>query len=106
MTWYTGDTRYDTALAVGFGIVAFTAVAALFVKTPYGRFADEKFGVGLDPRLGWFLMELPAPVTFGKSKTPSTASAPSAPEAMSSFATPTRSSWTTTSPAVTSEPGV
>ena len=64
MTWYTGDPQYDTALAVAFGIVAVTAVSALFVKTPYGRFADDRFGVGLDPRLGWFLMELPAPLTF------------------------------------------
>jgi len=64
MTWYTGDPQYDTPLTIAFGIVAFTAVSALFVKTPYGRFADDKFGVGLDPRLGWFLMELPAPLTF------------------------------------------
>jgi 3-oxo-5-alpha-steroid 4-dehydrogenase 1 len=64
MTWYTGNSQYDTALTFAFGIVAVTAVSALFVETPYGRFADDKFGVGLDPRLGWFLMELPAPVTF------------------------------------------
>ena len=61
---YTGDPAYDGALALAFGIVAFTAVAAHFIKTPYGRFADESFGIALDPRLGWFLMELPAPVTF------------------------------------------
>ena len=64
MTWYTGDAAYDTTLAVAFAIVAVAAAVALFVRTPYGRFADEKFGASLDPRLGWFLMELPASVVF------------------------------------------
>lgn len=64
MTWYTGDPTYDTALAVAFAIVVVTVVAALFIDTPYGRFADERFGVSIDPRLGWFLMELPAPLAF------------------------------------------
>jgi 3-oxo-5-alpha-steroid 4-dehydrogenase 1 len=64
MTWYTGDPTYDTALAIGFAIVAVIAVAALFIQTPYGRFADDKYGISLDPRLGWFLMELPSMVVF------------------------------------------
>ena len=64
MTWYTGDPTYDTALAIGFAIVVATAIATLFTNTPYGRFADDKYGVSLDPRLGWFLMELPAMVVF------------------------------------------
>ncbi len=64
MSWYTGDPTYDTALTVAFAIVAVTAVSALFVKTPYGRFADARFGFSLDPRLGWFLMELPATLAF------------------------------------------
>ncbi len=64
MIWYSGDSTYDTALAVGFGIVAFTTIAAFFVQSPYGRFADENQGISLDPRLGWFLMELPAPLSF------------------------------------------
>jgi 3-oxo-5-alpha-steroid 4-dehydrogenase 1 len=64
MTWYTGDSFYDTALTIGFGIALLTALASRFVQTPYGRFADESFGVSLDPRLGWFLMELPATLVF------------------------------------------
>jgi 3-oxo-5-alpha-steroid 4-dehydrogenase 1 len=64
MTWYTGDETYDTALTIAFAIVAVTAISALFVRTPYGRFADDKFGASLDPRLGWFLMELPASLLF------------------------------------------
>lgn len=61
---YTGDPRYDTLLAAGFAIALGTAIAGHFVKTPYGRFADESGSVSLDPRIGWFLMELPAPVFF------------------------------------------
>ncbi len=64
MQWATGDSTYDTALTVAFAIVAVTAVSAIFVKTPYGRFADAKYGVSLDPRLGWMLMELPATIAF------------------------------------------
>ena len=47
MTWYTGDATYDTALTVAFAIVAVAAAVAPFVRTPYGRFADERFGVSL-----------------------------------------------------------
>jgi 3-oxo-5-alpha-steroid 4-dehydrogenase 1 len=64
MPTYTGDASYDLVLTLAFGIVVFTAVSALFVQTPYGRFANESYGVSLDPRLGWFLMELPALVSF------------------------------------------
>ncbi|MCP5044390.1 MAG: 3-oxo-5-alpha-steroid 4-dehydrogenase [bacterium] len=61
---YTGDPVFDTALGIGFAIAAVTAVAACFIETPYGRFADKSYGVSLDPRLGWFLMELPASLAF------------------------------------------
>lgn len=64
LNWYTGDIPYDTALTLAFAIVAVTVVGALFVQTPYGRFADGRYGISLDPRLGWFLMELPASVAF------------------------------------------
>jgi len=60
----TGDPGYDVPLAIAIAIALLTAVAAPFVKTPYGRFADARFGVSLDPRLGWFLMELPASIAF------------------------------------------
>lgn len=64
MPTFSGDPTFDLAATTGFALVAVTAVAALFVKTPYGRFADARWGLSLDPRLGWFLMELPAPVVF------------------------------------------
>ena len=64
MSWYTGNTAYDTVLTIAFGLVAFVLAAAPFVQSPYGRFASKRFGVNLDPRLGWFLMELPATLSF------------------------------------------
>lgn len=64
MSWYTGDRTYDTVLTIAFGLVAFVVLAAPFVQSPYGRFASKRFGINLDPRLGWFLMELPATVSF------------------------------------------
>lgn len=64
MTWYTGDPTYDTVLAAALGLAGLVALTAPFVPTPYGRFASERFGLALDPRIGWFLMELPATLSF------------------------------------------
>jgi 3-oxo-5-alpha-steroid 4-dehydrogenase 1 len=62
--WYSGNEVYDAVLAASFGLVAVVAVVAPLVKTPYGRFADPRWGVALSPRLGWFLMELPSTLVF------------------------------------------
>ena len=60
----TGDASYDLALTIALAIFVVTVAASFFVVTPYGRFADSRFGLSLDPRLGWFLMELPATLAF------------------------------------------
>jgi 3-oxo-5-alpha-steroid 4-dehydrogenase 1 len=60
----TGDDAYDIPLTIAFAIVLLTTLSAPFVPTPYGRFASTRFGIALDPRLGWFLMELPATIAF------------------------------------------
>lgn len=58
-------TRFDEiAFFAAFGIVLATVIGAAFIQTPYGRFANDRWGLSLDPRLGWFLMELPASVVF------------------------------------------
>jgi 3-oxo-5-alpha-steroid 4-dehydrogenase 1 len=62
MRWYTGDLIFDTVLAAGFAMVVLTVISLLFMKAPYGRFGSGKLGVS--PRLGWFLMELPAMLSF------------------------------------------
>ena len=64
MNWYTGNTFFDTLLTVAFCIVGATIIASFFIQTPYGRFGDRFPGISLSPRLGWFLMELPASVVF------------------------------------------
>jgi 3-oxo-5-alpha-steroid 4-dehydrogenase 1 len=64
MAFYTGDPFYDTVLACALAFVAMVAIAAWFVPSPYGRFSSGRYGLRLDPRLGWILMELPAPLVF------------------------------------------
>lgn len=64
MRWYTGDPVYDTLLAGALGAAALVFLISWFLPSPYGRFASPRFGVGLDPRLGWCLMELPATLSF------------------------------------------
>ena len=62
--WYTGDPTYDSILTLAFGLVVLVFIGAACMKSPYGRFASDKWGVNLSPRLGWFLMELPATLSF------------------------------------------
>jgi len=64
MTWYTGNATYDTVLAIGFAFAAFTLLGSLFVASPYGRFSSSRMGITLNPKLGWWLMEIPATVVF------------------------------------------
>jgi 3-oxo-5-alpha-steroid 4-dehydrogenase 1 len=64
MRWYTGDVTYDTLLAAALAFAAFVFAISWVLPSPYGRFASTRFGVSLGPRLGWFLMELPATLSF------------------------------------------
>jgi 3-oxo-5-alpha-steroid 4-dehydrogenase 1 len=64
MDWCTGNTTYDTWLTVALGYALFAGVASIFIPSPYGRFASTRYGIRLGPRLGWFLMELPAVPVF------------------------------------------
>ncbi len=64
MDWYTGNTTYDTVLTIGFAIAALVIVGGLFRQSPYGRFGATARGVNLSPKLGWWLMEIPATVVF------------------------------------------
>jgi 3-oxo-5-alpha-steroid 4-dehydrogenase 1 len=64
MQWYTGDVTYDTLLACALGFAGFVFLISWFLPSPYGRFGSPRFGVSLSGRLGWFLMELPATLSF------------------------------------------
>lgn len=43
-----------------------TAVALLFIPSPYGRYSEsgQTWGPQINPRLGWFIMESPASLVF------------------------------------------
>ncbi|QUR65789.1 methyltransferase [Mycobacterium spongiae] len=64
MNWYTGNTTYDTVLTIALGIAALVIIGGLFMQSPYGRFGATARGVNLNPKLGWWLMEIPATVVF------------------------------------------
>ncbi len=64
LRWYTGDPTYDTLLAVALVYALGVFAASWFLPAPYGRFASKKFGLSLNPRVGWFLMELPSTLSF------------------------------------------
>ena len=65
MNWYTGNTTFDTVLTIGFVFAALTIIGGAFMpQTPYGRFGTDKWGMALNPKFGWWLMEIPATVVF------------------------------------------
>ncbi|MFD7847517.1 3-oxo-5-alpha-steroid 4-dehydrogenase [Nocardia sp. NPDC059764] len=64
MHWYTGNTVYDTVLTIEIVIAALVLVGAFVGQSPYGRFGTNAPGLNLNPKLGWWLMEIPATVAF------------------------------------------
>ncbi|BBY32768.1 3-oxo-5-alpha-steroid 4-dehydrogenase [Mycolicibacter minnesotensis] len=64
MHWYTGNTVYDTVLTAAFAFAAFVIVGGFFGQSSYGRFSTTKLGLNLNPKFGWWLMEIPATVVF------------------------------------------
>jgi 3-oxo-5-alpha-steroid 4-dehydrogenase 1 len=64
MNWYTGNTIYDSVVTIGLAIAALVIIGGLFRQSPYGRFGTAAPGLSLNPKLGWWLMEIPATVVF------------------------------------------
>ena len=64
MEYLMQESTYDTVLNGAFIYAAVILVGAFFVRAPYGRFASEQWGVSVSPKWGWFLMELPATLSF------------------------------------------
>lgn len=64
MNWYTGNTVYDTVLTAAFAFTAFVIIGGFFAQSSYGRFSSTNLGFNLNPKLGWWLMEIPATVVF------------------------------------------
>ena len=65
-----GDAAYASAVAAGLAFAAAAAAGSLVFKSPYGKLTEGSAlggampALNLDPRLGWFLMELPATLSF------------------------------------------
>lgn len=57
------DPLYDTVLAIAFLTVILAAIGSLILIAPYGRFGTSS-GFELNPKLGWWLMEIMATVSF------------------------------------------
>lgn len=64
MDFLITQSSYNTALLIAGIYLVLVFVGCFFVKAPYGRFASDKLGFSLSPRMGWFLMELPATLSF------------------------------------------
>jgi 3-oxo-5-alpha-steroid 4-dehydrogenase 1 len=64
MAWLMSAEGYKTILIGSFIYAGLILIGALMSKAPYGRFGEEGKALSLSPRLGWFLMELPATLSF------------------------------------------
>lgn len=66
MSWYTGNTIYDTLLFVGFIFALLVFLSSKYGTAKYGgRFGGgDKGGFKLGSKAGWILMELPGLLVF------------------------------------------
>ncbi|MDX1734168.1 MAG: methyltransferase [Halioglobus sp.] len=64
MDWLMSEAGYRYVLLGSFAYAAMILVGAFMAKAPYGKLGSERGGINLSPRLGWFLMELPATLSF------------------------------------------
>ena len=64
MDWLMSAEVYQYVLIGSFVYAAAILVGAFMAKAPYGKLGSERSGLNLPPRLGWFLMELPATLSF------------------------------------------
>ncbi|KAA1192576.1 3-oxo-5-alpha-steroid 4-dehydrogenase [Pseudohalioglobus sediminis] len=64
MEWLMSAEVYHYVLLASFVYAAAILVGAFIAKAPYGKLGSERRGINLSPRLGWFLMELPATLSF------------------------------------------
>jgi 3-oxo-5-alpha-steroid 4-dehydrogenase 1 len=64
MDWLMSAEGYNYILIGSFIYAGLILVGAFIGKAPYGKLATGSRGINLSPRLGWFLMELPATLSF------------------------------------------
>ena len=59
------NTLFERLLAGWIVLGLGTGVVLIFIAAPYGRHRRRRAGPTLENRLGWLLMEAPAPLVFG-----------------------------------------
>ena len=65
MTWYTGNSIYDTFLIIGFVIAILIYLGNKYGTAKYGgRFGESTKSFRLSSKAGWVLMEIPALIFF------------------------------------------
>ncbi len=65
MQWYTGNTFYDTLLALSFGYALIILISSFFGTAQYGgRFGAKSKGLKLGSKVGWVVMEFPGLLVF------------------------------------------
>ena len=55
---------FDLLVWLWTGVAVIIMLVLLFITAPYGRHSKRTWGVTIPDRLGWFLMEIPAPLIF------------------------------------------
>jgi hypothetical protein len=55
---------FNALLITMFALAATTVIALFFVTAPYGRHTRKGWGPTIGERLGWIVMEAPAPLVF------------------------------------------
>jgi steroid 5-alpha reductase family enzyme len=55
---------FDLMVWVWMAVAVIVFIALLFVTAPYGRHSKKTWGLTVPDRLGWFMMEIPAPLMF------------------------------------------
>ena len=58
-------TQFDGLLVVWIVLGLGSGIGLIFIAAPYGRHRHRRAGPTLENRLGWVLMEAPAPLVFG-----------------------------------------
>ncbi|MCK5881358.1 MAG: DUF1295 domain-containing protein [Sinobacterium sp.] len=64
MEYLLEASTYDFVLKIAFAYVVLIIIGGFVVSAPYGKLSKGNVGFNFSPRLGWFLMELPATLSF------------------------------------------
>lgn len=58
------ESSFNVGLIIGYSTAFLAFLGSVVITAPYGKFASSSYGIDLDPRFGWWLMEIMATVSF------------------------------------------